>query len=35
MNKRLVVGLLLASCLLPSVVNAELRSVDLKTIGMD
>ena len=36
MNNRLVVGLLVASCFLsPSVVHAELRSVDLKTIGMD
>ena len=35
MNNRIVVGLLVASCVLPSVVNAELRSVDLKTIGMD
>ena len=36
MNNRLVVGLLVASCLLfPSIANAELRSVDLKTLGMD
>ena len=36
MKNRLVVGLLVASCLLsPSTVNAELRSVDLRTIGMD
>ena len=36
MNNRLVVGLLVASCSLsPSTVNGELRSVDLKTLGMD
>ena len=36
MSNRFVVGLLVASCLLlPSRANAELRSVDLKTLGMD